>query len=255
MFQSGMNPYLGTAFMIGTMMIALPSAVKVFNWLGTLWGGQIQFTTAMRYAIAFVSLFIIGGLSGIFMAATPVDVQIHDTYFIVAHIHYVLFTGSLMGIFAGLYYWYPKMFGRKMNERLGKWHFWLTFIFANGTFFAMHIVGLGGMQRRIADPTQYEGLLRWMPMNRFMTINAFLLFLSQIPFLWNFFTSLRGGEKAGPNPWHANTLEWHAPSPPGHGNFGEIPTVHRGPYEYASPEVEEDYLPQARDLRTAPHGG
>ncbi len=252
MFQSGMNPYLGTAFMISTMMIALPSAVKVFNWLGTLWGGQIRFSTAMRFACAFVSMFIIGGLSGVFMAATPVDIQIHDTYFIVAHIHYVLFTGSIVGIFGGLYYWFPKMFGRAMDERLGKWHFWLTFVFMNCTFFAMHIVGMGGMQRRIADPMVYEGLHRWMPLNRFMTVSAFLLFLSQILFLWNFFKSIRGGERVGNNPWDANGLEWHATSPPWFENFQVIPTVHRGPYEYASPEVAEDFLPQTREIEKAP---
>jgi len=211
MFQSGMNPYLGTAFMIGTMMIALPSAVKVFNWLGTLWGGQIEFPPPMKFAVAFVAMFIIGGLSGIFMAATPVDIQIHDTYFIVAHIHYVLFTGSILGIFGGFYYWFPKMFGRKMDDKLGNIHFWLTFVFMNCTFFAMHIVGAGGMQRRIADPTQYEGLLRWK----------------------------------------ANSLEWHATSPPWFENFHIIPTVYRGPYEYASPDVEEDYLPQTRELKPA----
>jgi cytochrome c oxidase subunit 1 len=250
MFQSGMNPYLGTAFMISTMMIALPSAVKTFNWLGTLWGGQIHFTSAMCYAIAFVSMFVIGGLSGIFMAATPVDIQIHDTYFIVAHIHYVLFTGSLFGIFGGIYYWFPKMFGRKLDERLGRWHFWLTFIFGNATFFLMHVVGAGGMHRRIADPLQYEHLHKWQFLNQFMTVSAFLLFLSQIPFLVNFFRSLAVGEKAGANPWNANTLEWACPSPPPHGNFGEeVPTVHRGPYEYASPDVTEDYLPQWRDLQ------
>jgi cytochrome c oxidase subunit 1 len=253
MFVSGMNPYLGSAFMISTMMIALPSAVKVFNWIGTLWGGQIRFTASMCFAVGFVSMFIIGGLSGIFMAATPVDIQIHDTYFIVGHIHYVLFTGSLFGVFGALYYWYPKMFGRRMSERLGRWHFWLTFIFGNGTFFLMHIVGIGGMQRRIADPLQYEHLHGWIDVsNQFMTVCAFLLFFSQLIFFFNFFRSLTAGEKAGRNPWRANSLEWETVSPPPHGNFGEtLPTVHRGPYEYASPDVDEDYLPQSRDLTRA----
>jgi len=251
MFMSGMNPYLGTAFMISTTMIALPSAVKVFNWLGTLWGGQIRFTTAMCFAIAFVSMFIIGGLTGIFMASTPVDIHIHDTYFIVGHIHYVLFTGTILGVFAGIYYWFPKFFGRLMDERWGKWHFWTTFIFANGTFFLMHVVGAGGMQRRIADPTVYEGLRRWMPMNQFMTVNAFLLFLAQIPFFINFFKSISSGERCGNNPWKANSLEWHATSPPWFENFKVIPTVYRGPYEYASPDRDEDYLPQAEELKPA----
>jgi cytochrome c oxidase subunit 1 len=245
MFQSGMNPYLGLTFMISTMMIALPSAVKVFNWLGTLWGGRLIFPTAMKYALAFVAMFIIGGLSGVFMAATPVDIQIHDTYFIVAHIHYVLFTGSLFGIFGGVYYWFPKMFGRMMNERLGEWHFWTTFIFGNGTFLLMHIVGLGGMQRRIQNPMYYEDLHKWSGLNQLMTVCAFALFVSQIFFLINIVYSLAKGERCGKNPWRANSLEWEAPSPPGHGNFpGEVPSVHRGPYEYASPDSDEDYLPQ-----------
>jgi cytochrome c oxidase subunit 1 len=247
-----MNPYLGTAFMISTMMIALPSAVKVFNWLGTLWGGNITFPAAMKFACAFVSMFIIGGLSGIFMAATPVDIQIHDTYFIVAHIHYVLFTGSLFGVFGGVYYWFPKMFGRTMNEKLGSWHFWLTFVFGNGTFFLMHLVGVGGMQRRIADPLYYPHLHQWAFLNQFMTVCAFCLFLSQIPFLVNFFWSLGAGPKAGRNPWRANSLEWETSSPPPHGNFGEeVPTVHRGPYEFASPETDEDYLPQTKVVQHA----
>src|SRR5690242_18902234 len=156
MFQSGMDPRLGTGFMIATIMIALPSAVKVFNWLGTAWGANLQFTTAMLNALAFVSLFVIGGLSGIFMAATPVAIAIHDTYFIVAHLHYVLFMSSIFGIFAGIYYWVPKMFGRLMNEKWGKAHFALTFIFANCTFYPMHILGNHLHMRRIYDPTAYE---------------------------------------------------------------------------------------------------
>ena len=172
MFQSGMNPALGATFMLSTMMIALPSAIKVFNWLGTMWGGRIQFTAAMLNAMAFVAMFIIGGLSGIFMAATPVDMHIHDTYFIVAHIHYVLFGGSTFGLFAAIYYWFPKMFGRMMNEPLGKIHFVLTFIFFNGTFFLMHIVGMHGQpapDRRpdgLRVPARRRGSLG---MNVFMT--------------------------------------------------------------------------------------
>ena len=171
MFQSGMNPALGATFMLSTMMIALPSAIKVFNWLGTMWGGRLQYTSAMLNAMAFVAMFIIGGLSGIFMAATPVDMHIHDTYFIVGHIHYVLFGGSTFGIFAAIYYWFPKMFGRMMNERLGMIHFFLTFIFFNGTFFLMHIVGMHGHPRRIADPTIYPYLqgAGIIGMNQFMT--------------------------------------------------------------------------------------
>lgn len=244
MFQSGMDPRLGTGFMIATMMIALPSAVKVFNWLGTTWQGNIQFTTAMLFAISFVSMFIIGGLSGIFMAATPVDVYIHDTYFIVAHIHYVLLTSSLMGIFAGIYYWYPKMFGKFMSERWGKVHFAITFISMNCTFFPMHILGTAGHMRRIADPTQYPFLTELQDVNKFISVSAFVLGLAQVFFFVNFFGSLFYGKKAGRNPWHSNTLEWSAPSPPPHGNFEAPPTVYRGPYEYAAPDGEEDYWPQ-----------
>jgi len=245
MFQSGMDPRLGTGFMLATMMIALPSAVKVFNWLGTIWGGNIQYTTAMLNALAFVAMFVIGGLSGIFMAATPVDVYFHDTYYIVAHIHYVLFMSSVFGIFGGIYYWFPKMFGRLMNEKWGKVHFALTFVFSNCTFFPMHIIGIAGHPRRYYDSTLYHFLDNVQPLNQFMTISALLLGLAQLIFLVNFVVSLFRGAKAGANPWRSNTLEWTAPSPPPHGNFLETPIVRRGPYEYGSPAIEEDFLPQA----------
>jgi cytochrome c oxidase subunit 1 len=250
MFQSGMNPALGATFMLSTMMIALPSAIKVFNWLGTLWGGRLQYTSAMLNAIAFVAMFIIGGLSGIFMAATPVDMHIHDTYFIVGHIHYVLFGGSTFGIFAAIYYWYPKIFGRMMNERLGLIHFILTFLFFNGTFFLMHIIGMHGHPRRIADPTVYPYLqgAGVIGMNQFMTISSFLLGLSQLIIAYNFISSLFIGPKAGPNPWHANTLEWATSSPPPHYNFERIPTVYHPPYEFSLPGAKEDYLPQTEPM-------
>ena len=233
MFQSGMDPRLGTGFMLATILIAVPSAIKTFNWLATLWGASILYTTAMLNALAFVSMFVIGGLSGIFMAATPVDVYFHDTYFIVAHIHYVLFMSSIFGIFAGITFWFPKMFGRMMNEPLGKVHFALTFIFGNLTFFPMHILGIGGHPRRYYDPTIYQYLENLQPLNQFMTISAMLLGLTQLLFVINIFYSLWFGEKAGKNPWNCNTLEWDAPSPPPHGNFEQIPVVQRGPYEYA----------------------
>jgi cytochrome c oxidase subunit 1 len=245
MFQSGMNPVLGTTFMITTMVIAVPSAIKVFNWLGTLWGGQIQFTVPMLNALSFVSMFTIGGLSGIFMASTPVDAFIHDTYFIVAHIHYVLFGGSLFAGFAGISYWFPKMFGKMMNPTLGKIHFWLTFIAFNCTFFPMHLLGAGGHMRRVADPYVYEHLAHMQGMNQFITISAIVLGFSQLLFVLNIFVSLKWGKKAGNNPWHANTLEWTVPSPAGHGNFDVVPTVYHGPYEYSSPMSDEDYLPQS----------
>jgi cytochrome c oxidase subunit 1 len=247
MFQSGMNPTLGTTFAVSTMFIAVPSAIKVFNWLGTLWGGNIRFTTAMWNAIAFVAMFVIGGLSGVFMASTAVDVHIHDTYFIVAHIHYVLFGGSMFGIWAGIYFWYPKMFGRMMNETLGYIHFWLSFVFFNGTFFAMHILGMGGFPRRVAEYTHYGTFAHFQPMNQFISYCAFGLGLSQIPFVINFIGSWIWGKQAPGNPWEATTLEWaDTTSPPPHGNFVKVPVVHHGPYEYASPLVEEDWLAQTR---------
>ena len=243
MFQSGMNPQLGTAFMLTTQLIAVPSAIKTFNWLGTLWGGSIRFTTPMCFALGFVSLFVIGGLSGIFMASTPVDIFIHDTYYIVAHIHYVV-AGILFGIFAAIYFWFPKMFGRMMNEKLGKIHFLLTFVFFNLTFFPMHFLGAGGHMRRIYNPTVYEFLQPLQGLNTFISVCALLLGASQIFFVINFIWSLIAGPKSGDNPWQANTLEWQAPSPPPHGNFLTDPVVYRGPYEYSSPESDEDYLPQ-----------
>src|SRR5205085_7026814 len=195
-----MDPRLGTGFMIATIMIALPSAIKVFNWLGTLWGANIQYTAAMLNALAFVAMFIIGGLSGIFMAATPVDVYIHDTYFIVAHIHYVLFMSSIFGIFGGIAYWFPKMFGRLMNEKLGKLHFALTFIASNCTFYPMHILGVGGLRRRIADPTMIMNEDRLQSLNVFISISAFVLGAVQLIFVFNFIYSLFWGPKAGRNP-------------------------------------------------------
>jgi cytochrome c oxidase subunit 1 len=246
MFMSGMNPALGLTFMVSTMMIALPSAIKVFNWLGTVWGGKVQFTTPMLFALSFVSMFIIGGLSGIFMAATPVDIFIHDTYFIVAHFHYVLFAGTAMGVFGAIYFWYPKMFGRMMNESWGKLHFLLTFVFLNGTFFTMHILGVVGFPRRLADPYHYMTFDHLQPLNAFMSWCAIGMVASQIIFAANFFLSLFFGPRAGRNPWGANGLEWQAPSPPGHGNFDFQPIVYRGPYEYNSPEVSSDFYPQTQ---------
>ncbi len=251
MFVSGMNPAVGMAFTLSTMVIAVPSAIKTFNWLGTLWGGNIRFTVPMLNALAFVAMFVIGGLSGIFMASTPVDIFIQDTYFIVAHIHYVVFGGSIFGAFAAIYYWFPKMFGRMMNTTLGHLHFWPTFVFFNLTFFPQHFLGVGGMMRRIYNPTQYEFLVHLQWWNVFITWSAFALGVAQIFFAINFFWSLFAGKKAPLNPWQANTLEWTALSPPPHLNWGDkIPTVYRGPYEYASAEVEEDYLPQNRLLPT-----
>jgi cytochrome c oxidase subunit 1 len=244
MFQSGMNPALGTTFMISTMLIAVPSAIKVFNWLGTLWQGNIRFTVPMMHACAFVSMFVIGGLSGVFMASTPVDIYIHDTYFIVAHIHYVLFGGSLFALFAAISFWYPKMFGRMMNPMIGKIHFWLTFISYNAVFFPMHQLGLQGHMRRIYDPNEYAFLEHLQGMNTFISIAAFVLFTAQLLFMVNFIGGWFMGARAPANPWDDNSLEWTVPSPPPHGNFATVPVVYRGPYEYSSPKSEDDFLPQ-----------
>ncbi len=247
MFQSGMNPALGSTFAVSTIFIAVPSAIKTFNWLGTLWGGNIKFTAAMWNAIAFIAMFVIGGLSGIFMASTAIDVHIHDTYFIVAHIHYVLFGGSMFGIWGAIYFWYPKMFGRMMNETLGKIHFWLSFIFFNGCFFTMHILGITGFPRRIANYLGDPTYAHFQPMNEFISICAFALGLTQILFVINFVGSMFWGPKAPNNPWNATTLEWNdTTSPPPHGNFTKVPVVHHGPYEYSNPLVEEDWLAQTR---------
>jgi len=250
MFASGMNPALGMTFMVATMMIALPSAIKVFNWLGTLWGSRIQLTTPMLFTLGFIAMFIIGGLSGIWMAATPVDIYIHDTYIIVAHFHYIVFGGSVFALFGAIYHWYPKMFGRVMNETLGKIHFVGTFIFTNGVFYMMHQLGMAGLMRRTADPYDYESYAHLQPLNVFITISAFCLFVWQIFFVWNFFYSMFWGKRVGRNPWNACSLEWEAPSPPGHGNFDSALRVYRGPYEYADPSVEEDFLAQTRDIES-----
>lgn len=244
MFVSGMNLTASAVFSVSTMIIAVPSAIKTFNWLGTVWKGSIEFTTAMCFALAFVSMFVIGGLSGIFMASTPVDLFVHHTYFIVAHIHYVLFGGSIFAIFAAIYFWFPKMFGKMLNEPLGMIHFVVTFIFFNLTFFPMHNLGLGGMMRRIADPTVYEFLRQLQPLNQIATLGAFGLGLSLLPFFWNVVITLRSGKKAPNNPWNATTLEWTTTSPPPHGNFPVTPVVYNGPYEYSVPGMEKDFLLQ-----------
>jgi len=251
MFMSGMNPTLGSTFMVSTLLIAVPSAVKVFNWLGTMWRGNLHLHVPMLNAIGFVSMFTIGGLSGIFMAATPVDIPIHDTQFIVAHIHYVLFGGSLFALFAAIPYWYPKMFGRMMHEGIGKLHFWLTFIFYNLTFFPMHIIGMGGQMRRIYDPTVYDFLKPQQPLNVFISYAAFALFTVQALFVFNFLWSLKFGKKAPQNPWNDNGMEWSLPNPAPHGNWERTPNVYRGAYEFSSPEAgDKDFLPQFVKLPT-----
>jgi len=244
MYVSGMNLTLSAAFSVSTMVIAVPSAIKTFNWMGTIWRGSIHYTVPMAFAVSFVSMFVIGGLSGIFMASTPVDLFVHHTYFIVAHFHYVLFGGSMFAIFAAVYFWFPKMSGRMFNNTLGWIHFWMTFVFFNLTFFPMHNLGLGGMMRRIADPTVYDCLRQLQPLNVVCTIGAMGLGLATIPFVVNIVWSMRNGPKAPANPWNSTTLEWTVSHPIPHGNFAVTPTVYHGPYEYSVPGLEKDYLPQ-----------
>jgi len=254
MFQSGMNPALGRTFMVATMVIALPSAVKTFNWLGTIYRSRMQFQPHTVASLAFIAMWIIGGLSGIFMAATPVDIQIHDTYAIVAHFHYVVFGATLFAVFGAIYFWFPKMYGRFMNRSAAFAHVILSFIFFNLTFFPMHVLGSRGMLRRTADPYAYGNLQGMLPFNQFMTICAILLGLSQVILAVNFVWGIWGGRKCEErNPWQSNTLVWMTPTPPvNHGNFDEAPAVYRGAYEYSVPGEDEDFIPQFQPPVTAP---
>jgi cytochrome c oxidase subunit 1 len=245
MFITGMNPFLGTMFMYVTLIIAVPSAVKTFNYLATLWKGNIRFTTGMLFAIGLVSLFISGGLTGIYLGNAALDIQLHDSYFVVAHFHLVMGSAAIFGMFAGIYHWFPKMFGRMMNKTLGTLHFWLTFISAYLVFFPMHFMGLAGVPRRYYQFSLIPEFDIWMDVNVFITVSAFLGGVAQLLFLYNFFNSIFRGEKATKNPWESNTLEWTTPVEHIHGNWpGAIPTVYRGPHEYSRPDRESDYFPQ-----------
>jgi cytochrome c oxidase subunit 1 len=227
MFTSGMSPYAGMGFMITTMLIAVPSGVKVFNWVATLWRGSIELNTPMLYALAFVSMFMIGGFSGLMLAVTPFDLHVHDTYFVVGHFHLVMVGAAVMAIFSGLYYWFPKMFGKMYHEGLGQIHFWLTFIFFNTTFLPMQLAGLAGMRRRIFSyPAEYGTINFWI------SISAFILGSAQLIFLVNFVMSLWSGEDAPANPWGAQTLEWTVESPAPFANFKSVPEVEKWPYDF-----------------------
>ncbi len=254
MFVTGMSPFLGSVFVFTTLLIAIPSAVKVFNYLTTLWKGTIVYTPAMLFAIGLVSTFITGGVTGIILADSALDIAVHDTYFVVAHFHIVMGMSAIFGMFAGIYHWFPKMYGKMMNNRLGYVHFWITIVGAYGVFFPMHFVGLAGAPRRYYDYSVYEGFNAdsynmMMDLNVIITVFAILAAVGQIAFLYNFFYSIYRGPKAPQNPWNSNTLEWTTPVEHIHGNWpGELPTVHRWPYDYSKPGMEEDFIPQTTPL-------
>ncbi len=249
MFVTGMNPFLGGVFMITTLIIAVPSAVKTFNWLATLWRGNIRFTPAMLFAIGLVSFFISGGLTGIWLGNAALDINLHDTYFVVAHFHLVMGSAAIFGMLAGIYHWFPKMFGRMMNAKLGYLHFWLTFASAYLVFFPMHFMGLDGVPRRYYAFTEFESMDKWLSVNVFITWSAIMGAVAQVAFLFNFFYSIFFGEKATQNPWQANTLEWTTPVERIHGNWpGEIPSVYRWAYDYSKPGHPEDFIMQSTPL-------
>ncbi len=245
MFVSGLNPFLGSVFMLLTLIIAVPSAVKVFNYLTTLWKGNIVFTPAMMFSIGLVSFFISGGLTGIFLGNSAIDIQLHDTYFVVAHFHLVMGSASFFGMMAGIYHWFPKMFGRMMDSRLGSIHFWLTFIGVYLVFFPMHYIGIAGFPRRYYSFTNFDAFSHFTDLNSFISVAAMITFGAQLIFLFNFFYSIFRGRKAPLNPWRSNTLEWTTPRVLAHGNWpGEIPNVYRWPYDYSKPGAKEDFIPQ-----------
>jgi cytochrome c oxidase subunit 1 len=244
MFAVGLPPIAQAFFATSTTLIAIPTAVKIFNWIATVWGGKVILNAPMLFALGFIAMFLIGGLNGAALAVVPFDYQVTDSYFVVAHLHYVLFGGSVFGIFAGIYYWFPKMTGRFLGDRLGQVQFWLMMVGVNLTFFPMHLLGLLGMPRRIYT---YPGNLGWNLDNLLASIGAFIIAASVLVFLWNLFVSLGNGQKAGDDPWDAFTLEWDTSSPPAHYNFLTIPTVRgRRPfYDKKNPDIA--------DWKTATH--
>ncbi len=247
MFVSGMSPYSAFAFSVLTMAIGVPSAIKTFNWLGTLWGGKLRLRTPMLFAVGFVSLFVTGGLSGLFLAQPALDIQLHDSYFVIAHFHMIMGVAAIFGMFAGTYYWSPKMFGRMMNETLGKIHFWFTFLGVYAIFMPMHFLGLEGHPRRYSTLTGVNWLNQphLINVHVFISIAAFITGAAQLIFLFNLFWSMFKGPVASDNPWDATSLEWTVPSPPPFDNFaGKHPVVYHGPYEYGVPGAEKDYIMQ-----------
>lgn len=245
-FVAGIDPRMAHLFTVMTLLISIPISEITFAFIATLYGGSIELRTPMLWALAFVAEFLMGGVTGIFLGSSGTDIYLHDTYFVLAHFHYTFFPIAIIATFSGIYYWYPKMFGRKLNETLGKIHFWGTIIGFNFTFLPLFITGLSGDHRRIYSYENFSQLATpgLQELRVIATTAAVIMLVFQIPFLINFFMSMKNGEKADANPWKANTLEWTVPSPPPHGNFAEFPTVYRGPYEYGAPEREEDYWPQ-----------
>ncbi|MBN8878993.1 MAG: cbb3-type cytochrome c oxidase subunit I [Sphingobacteriales bacterium] len=248
MFVTGLNPFLGSVFVLLTLLIAVPSAIKVFNWLTTLWRGNIRFTPAMLFAIGFVSLFISGGLTGIFLGNSTIDIHLHDTMFVVAHFHIVMGVASMFGMFAGIYHWFPKMFGRYLNNTLAYFHFWVTLVGAYLIFWPMHYEGLAGMPRRYLDKSIWVSFNQFGSLDQMITIVTVIVFAVQLMFVFNFFYSIFKGRKVTTaNPWGATTLEWTTPIRPGHGNWtGEIPEVHRWPYDYG--KDGRDFIPQTEPI-------
>jgi cytochrome c oxidase subunit 1 len=244
MFVSGMQNWIRIPMMVTTAIIAVPTGIKIFSWLATLWKGVLHLDTPMLWALGFLTMFTLGGISGVILAMVPMDIYVSDTYFIVAHIHYVLYGGSLFTIYAGVYYWFPKMTGRMFDERLGKLHFWLTFVSFNATFGPMHLIGMQGMPRRVADYAQ-----QFAAWNLFISLSSFVLGLSTLVFIYNMVASWRGGPRAPSNPWRALTLEWQVSSPPPIFNFDNIPTVVGGPYEYGVPGAVHGIFKPAEEAR------
>ncbi|MBT7481944.1 MAG: cytochrome c oxidase subunit I [Flavobacteriales bacterium] len=250
MFITGMSPFLGSVFTFTTLLIAIPSAVKVFNYLVTLWRGNIRFSPAMLFAIAFVSTFITGGLTGLILGDSALDINVHDTYFVVGHFHIVMGLSAIYGMFAGVYHWFPKMYGKMMNKKLGYLHFWVTFISAYGVFFPMHFLGLAGLPRRYYNNDAFAMFDNLTGINEVITFFAITGGLIQLIFVFNFFYSIFKGSKSVQNPWKSNTLEWTAPIERIHGNWpGDIPEVHRWPYDYSKPGADEDFIPQTEPLK------
>lgn len=245
-FIAGIDPRMANIFTVTTLLISVPIAELIFVVIATLYGGSIRLTTPMLWALAFVAEFLIGGVTGIFLGASGADLYLHDTYFVLAHFHYTFFPIAIIGSFAGVTYWFPKMFGKMMNDTLGKIHFWGTVIPFNMIFIPLFVLGLGGQHRRIYNYQNFSELAAGQPLRVFATVSLLIMLAFQLVFFWNFFRSLRKGEPAGKNPWKANTLEWTTESPPPHGNWppDDMPKVYRGPYEYAHPDREEDYWPQ-----------